>query len=283
MEKAKASATFAGVAQFGRYVIGDTFSEANAGLTGRRVGDIAAERGEDPFECVAKIVANDDFRTVLWPQPGTDSEADWAARRDLWAHEDVMLGGSDAGAHLDRMCGAPYPTKFLGDCLRGRKLVPVEEAVRYLTDVPARLFGLRGRGRVEAGYHADVVVFDPATIDAGPALLAPDLPGGGEAPGGRVDGCRAGAGQRGRGGRGRGIDRGRGRLGAAVRPGHGDGGHVVGRRPGGRGRLSAVGHDSWSAAAAPSGRDGTMCRPPRKGGSSLTVGEVRERPNRAHC
>ena len=88
-----------------------------------------------------------------------------------------MLGGSDAGAHLDRMCGAPYPTRFLGDTLRGRKLVPLERAVQLMTDVPARLFGLRDRGRIAEGFHADLVVFDPETVGAEHAHLVHDLPG----------------------------------------------------------------------------------------------------------
>src|ERR687891_1495744 len=129
------------------------------------------------FARLAEIVAEDELRTVLWPQPSADSDADWAQRRDLWNHPDVMLGGSDAGAHLDRMCGAPYPTQFLGDALRGRRLLPLERAVQLITDVPARLFGLRDRGRIEVGSHADIVVFDPDTIDAGPPTLVPDLPG----------------------------------------------------------------------------------------------------------
>ncbi|MEZ5207453.1 MAG: amidohydrolase family protein [Acidimicrobiales bacterium] len=91
---------------------------------------------------------------------------------------DVMLGGSDAGAHLDRMMGASYTTRFLGDCLRGRKLVDLERAVHMLTDAPAQLFGLRGRGRIAAGYHADLVVFDPERIGASNATLVNDLPGG---------------------------------------------------------------------------------------------------------
>jgi N-acyl-D-aspartate/D-glutamate deacylase len=62
--------------------------------------------------------------------------------------------------------------------LRGRKLVPIEEAVRMITEQPARLFGLRDRGRLAAGVHADVVVFDPETIGAGAATLVDDLPGG---------------------------------------------------------------------------------------------------------
>jgi N-acyl-D-aspartate/D-glutamate deacylase len=76
------------------------------------------------------------------------------------------------------MCGAPYPTRFLADTLRGRRLVTFERAVQLLTDAPARLYGLRDRGRVAIGHHADLVVLDPNTVDAGPATLVHDLPGG---------------------------------------------------------------------------------------------------------
>ncbi|WP_329357344.1 D-aminoacylase [Streptomyces anulatus] len=173
----KEAGVFRRLANFGRYVIGDTYSAANEGLSGRVVNDIAAERGQDAFHCLVEICAADDLRTVLWPMP-TDNDPDsWALRQRTWEHEDVLLGGSDAGAHLDRMCGAPYTTRFLGDCLRGRKLVPLTAAVKMLTDDPARLFGLRERGRIEEGFHADLVLFDPERIDAGPATLVHDLPG----------------------------------------------------------------------------------------------------------
>lgn len=173
----KEAGVFRRLANFGRYVIGDTYSEANEGLSGRVVNDIAAERGQDAFQCLVEICANDDLRTVLWPMPTDNDPASWALRAETWQHEDVMLGGSDAGAHLDRMCGAPYTTRFLGDCLRGRKLVPLEQAVRMLTDDPAQLFGLRERGRIAEGFHADLVLFDPERIEAGPATLVHDLPG----------------------------------------------------------------------------------------------------------
>ncbi|MEU3503725.1 D-aminoacylase [Streptomyces hundungensis] len=173
----KEAGIFRRLADFGRYVIGDTYSPENEGLSGRVVGDIAAERGLDPFHCLVEICANDRLRTVLWPMPTDNDPATWALRRETWEHEDVLLGGSDAGAHLDRMCGAPYTTRFLGDCLRGRRLVPLERAVKMLTDDPARLFGLRERGRIEEGFHADLVLFDPERIEAGPATLVHDLPG----------------------------------------------------------------------------------------------------------
>ncbi|MER7185629.1 D-aminoacylase [Streptomyces hyaluromycini] len=173
----KEAGVFRRLANFGRYVIGDTYSEANAGLSGRVVRDIAQERGQDPFHTLVEICAADDLRTVLWPMPTDNDPASWALRAETWQHEDVMLGGSDAGAHLDRMCGAPYTTRFIGDCLRGRKLVGLEQAVKMLTDDPARLFGLRERGRIAEGWHADLVLFDPERIAAGQATLVHDLPG----------------------------------------------------------------------------------------------------------
>ncbi|MFF7487480.1 amidohydrolase family protein [Streptomyces luteogriseus] len=175
--RSKEAGVFRRLSNFGRYVIGDTYSEANAGLTGRVVNDIAEERGQEPFACLVEICANDGLRTVLWPMPTDNDPASWALRAETWRHEDVLLGGSDAGAHLDRMCGAPYTTRFLGDCLRGRRLVSLEQAVKMLTDDPARLFGLRERGRIRKGWHADLVLLDPERIDAGPATLVHDLPG----------------------------------------------------------------------------------------------------------
>jgi N-acyl-D-aspartate/D-glutamate deacylase len=50
--------------------------------------------------------------------------------------------------------------------------------VRLITDAPAQLYGLTGRGRVQEGFHGDLVLFDPATIGAGPISTAHDLPGG---------------------------------------------------------------------------------------------------------
>ena len=178
----RASAPEAGV--FGRltgwerYVVGDTYSSANSGLAGRRIGDLAAERDARPFDVLLDVVIADDLRTILWPGPTDDDDASWTLRAEAWNHPSVMIGGSDAGAHLDRMAGAPYPTMWLGDCLRGRRLTTMEQAIRHMTDVPAQLFGLRDRGRVAAGFAADLVVFDPALVDSGPVELVHDLPGG---------------------------------------------------------------------------------------------------------
>ncbi len=168
---------FRRLADFGDYRLGDVYSEENEPLRGRVVREIAAERGKSSFGTLLDIVIADDLRTVLWPVPKDDDGASWELRRQVWNDPRAMIGGSDAGAHLDRMCGAPYTTRFLGDCLRGRKLVSLERAVQLITSEPAALFGLRDRGVLREGALADVVVFDPDTIDAEEATLVRDLPG----------------------------------------------------------------------------------------------------------
>ncbi len=169
---------FSRLASWGRYLIGDTYSAANEGLKGQTIADLAQKSGKSPFDTLLDTVINDDLRTVLWPLPSDSDPKSWQLRAEAWDHPLVMVGGSDAGAHLDRMCGAPYPTKFLGDCIRGRQLVSMERCVQLMTQIPAALFGLRDRGLVREGFHADLFLFDPETIDTGEVKLVNDLPGG---------------------------------------------------------------------------------------------------------
>ena len=175
--RSKEAGVFRGLSRWGTYVIGDTYAPENEGYAFRTVADIAAERGTEPFDTLLDIVLADDLRTVLWPNTDDGEEQTWTMRAAIWSDPRAMVGGSDAGAHLDRMCGSNYPTVFLGDCLRGRQLVPVEKAVHMMTAQPAALFGLRERGLLREGYAADVLVFDPATVTSEPARLVHDLPG----------------------------------------------------------------------------------------------------------
>ncbi len=169
---------FARVADFPNYKIGQTFSSANRDLTGRFVKDIAKERGKADFDVLLDIVLADELKTVLWPDPPDGDAESWKMRKAAWESPHCLLGGSDAGAHLDRMCGAPYTTDFIADCLRGKKLWPVEKAIQALSEAPAQLFGLRDRGHVAAGMHADLVLFDPKTVGSAEIHERSDLPGG---------------------------------------------------------------------------------------------------------
>ncbi|MDA2966023.1 MAG: amidohydrolase family protein [Actinomycetota bacterium] len=173
----QAAGVFRRLADWGDYVIGDTYSAANEGLKGRIVRDVANERGMSSFGTLLDIVIADELKTILWPTPQDDDAESWRMRAELWQDSRAMIGGSDAGAHLDRMCGAPYPTRWLADCIRGRKLVPVEFAVKMMTSQPAKLFGLVDRGELREGACADVVVFNPDEIGSEDAMLVTDLPG----------------------------------------------------------------------------------------------------------
>ncbi len=175
--KSKEAGAFRGLGNWGTYVIGDTYAAANEGYRGQMVRDIASARGTADFDTLLDIVLADELRTVLWPNTDDGNDKTWAMRAEVWTDPRAMIGGSDAGAHLDRMCGSSYPTAFLADCLRGRQLVPVTQAVHMLSGQPAQLFGLRGRGVLAPGNAADVFVFDPATVGSEPARLVRDLPG----------------------------------------------------------------------------------------------------------
>jgi N-acyl-D-aspartate/D-glutamate deacylase len=151
---------------------------------GRSLADIARTRGTDVIDVLIDVVLPEQLTLFvvlpsLTPTLGRSDEG-WRARVAVWKDPRVMLGGSDAGAHVDLMCHANYPTVVLGEAVRDRALLSLEEAVEMMTDRPARHYGLRHRGRVALGWHADLVVFDPAVVGSGPAEVLTDLPGGGE-------------------------------------------------------------------------------------------------------
>ena len=87
----------------------------------------------------------------LVPSLGGHVRAGWSGpryRRD----PRVMLGGSDAGAHLDIMCHGNYPTVVSGTRCASR-WIELEDGRAPYERRPARLYGLRGRGRIEQGWH----------------------------------------------------------------------------------------------------------------------------------
>ncbi|MGD0379196.1 MAG: amidohydrolase family protein [Acidimicrobiales bacterium] len=175
--KSKEAGIIGALARWENLVIDETFAAANAAYEGRTVGEVAKATGKDPFDALLDVVIADDLRTGLRPPIG-ESDADWALRAEVWQDPRTVVGGSDAGAHLDMMCGAIYSTSMLGDGVRARQLLSWEEAVRQLTDVPARLYGLRQRGRLAPGWWADIVVLDPERVGHGPERTRDDLPGG---------------------------------------------------------------------------------------------------------
>jgi N-acyl-D-aspartate/D-glutamate deacylase len=150
----------------------------NRRFEGRKIGDIAQELGKEPFDALLDLALSEDLKTSFSPFiPGDDDES-WKLRSDIWKDERTLIGASDAGAHLDMIDTFTYSTSLLGPAVREKQLLSIEEAIHQLTDRPARLYGVRDRGRLAEGWYADIVVFDPERVGAGPVHFRDDLPTG---------------------------------------------------------------------------------------------------------
>jgi N-acyl-D-aspartate/D-glutamate deacylase len=166
------------IAAWDRLLLVETFAPENQGFAGRLVGDVAAELGTSPFDALMTIVLADELRTTFSRSVQEPTAADWDARLQIWRDPRALIGASDAGAHLDMIAAFRYSTGFLQEAVREHELLPFEEAIHYLTGAPARLYGLRDRGVLSDGAHADVLVIDPDRVGSGPVETRFDLPGG---------------------------------------------------------------------------------------------------------
>jgi N-acyl-D-amino-acid deacylase len=136
-------------------------------LTGKTLAEVAEMRGTDPFETAMDLVLQDESRvgTVYFMM----SEENVRKKVALpW-----MSFCSDAEAPATEgvfLLSNPHPraygsfARLLAKYVRDEGVIPLEEAVRKLSALPAENLSIRRRGRLEPGFFADVVVFDPATI-----------------------------------------------------------------------------------------------------------------------
>jgi N-acyl-D-aspartate/D-glutamate deacylase len=146
---------------------------------GRRLADLAQERGDgsSAFDLLCELAVADELRTAFTPPAPGDDEATWKIRTRSWNDPRVVLGASDAGAHLDLITTYDWaPALFAAN--RDRGVLTLEQAVHKVTAAQADAYGLIGRGRLRAGAVADVVVFDPDTIAPGRTGWRDDLPAG---------------------------------------------------------------------------------------------------------
>ena len=176
-ENAQKPSAFRGVARWERLTVGEVAKQDLKHLEGRSIGDIAEELGKTPWEALCEIVVEDDLKTGLYPPAAGDNEESWALRQALWNDERCLIGASDAGAHLDFLATFNYSTYLLA-AARDRNLLSLESAVQKLTDAPARLYGLKDRGRIEEGWCADLVIFDANKVAPAEIEVREDLPGG---------------------------------------------------------------------------------------------------------
>jgi N-acyl-D-aspartate/D-glutamate deacylase len=146
---------------------------------GKTVADVAKAEGKSELDALFDFVLADKAQT--------------AALYFMASEEDLMVGlrqrwtsiGLDAGsAELDGPLYEPFThprawgamTRFLGRYVRDQHLMPLEEAIRKITSMPAQREHLTGRGLLETGYFADITIFDPATIIDKATFTEPNQP-----------------------------------------------------------------------------------------------------------
>ncbi|MBV1688226.1 amidohydrolase family protein [Novosphingobium sp. G106] len=180
LEEAKdASFRRSGLPQdFGVFVIEFVGSERNARWVGKSVADYAAVVGKTAFDALFDLAIEEDLQLSFSGPAMGDDEAAWKLRGEIWQNEHCLIGASDAGAHLDAINTFAVGTQLLGEGVRDRGILSLEEGVRRITSHLADAFGLTGRGRIASGAAADLVVFDPDTIACGSIGMRNDLPGG---------------------------------------------------------------------------------------------------------
>ncbi|MGE0384502.1 MAG: amidohydrolase family protein [Gammaproteobacteria bacterium] len=182
-DRAAADRSYLGqqIANFAGMRVEEVFAPINQAFVGRTLGEAAAGSGREVFDLFCEIALADDLRTSFTPAIETiadDSKSTWLAKRSVWLDDRTLIGASDAGAHLDMIDTFAIPTRVLEKGVRQHGILTLEQAIHQLCDLPARLYGLRGRGRIAEGWQADIVVFDERRIGCRPVSTRFDLPGG---------------------------------------------------------------------------------------------------------
>jgi N-acyl-D-amino-acid deacylase len=143
---------------------------------GRSIADVAQELGVAPADALLDLALAEDLTTEFrWR---TESPEWAAAVGEAQLDPRMVIGTSDGGAHLARDDGADWSSYFLRSWVLDRKVWTLEEGIRQITQVPAALAGLSGRGTLAPGRWADLFVFDPARIGPWRKEFVHDLPGG---------------------------------------------------------------------------------------------------------
>jgi N-acyl-D-amino-acid deacylase len=146
----------------------------NKSFERKTVQDIAAAQGKDGLDCFLDISLEEDLETRF---VHTNTQGDPRAVCEILKHPAVMIGQSDAGAHMGYDARFGYSTAFLGCWVRDYGIMSLEEAVSKLTFRVASVFGLNDRGLIRPGLAADIAVFDAATVNTLEPEYVRDLPG----------------------------------------------------------------------------------------------------------
>ncbi len=146
-------------------------------LEGRRLAELAAERGKHVADVMLDLAVEESLETEF--QLLTRSPAEDVELAEFVKTGHAVPSQSDAGAHLNtNFCTAGESSYVLGEWVRERQLLGLEDAIRRLTFQPARIMGLHDRGLVREGLAADLMIFDLSRIGVKEDEVSHDGPAG---------------------------------------------------------------------------------------------------------
>ena len=151
------------------------FKAENQKYVGKSIEELGKMQSKDPLDAFLDLALDEDLATVFW---NANNGGDWDAMGEILRSPYVLVGTSDAGAHVQFGADFGYGTILLGLWVRERQVMTLEQAIHKLTFHVASIFGLEGRGLLRPGYAADLAVFDPKTVQAHEPEWANDYPAG---------------------------------------------------------------------------------------------------------
>jgi N-acyl-D-aspartate/D-glutamate deacylase len=150
--------------------------EQNKWMQFKSIGQIAEKQGKRVIDAFLDLVVEEKLETrFLQAENNIDDEA----LAKILTHPNAVIGLGDGGAHVQFHGGYGYLTKLLGEWVREKRVMTLEQAVRRLTFDSASTFGLYDRGLLRPGMAGDIVIFDPDTVKCGPEMVVHDFPAGG--------------------------------------------------------------------------------------------------------
>lgn len=152
-------------------------SPATKPLEGRLLVDIAEERGTSPSEVMFDVARDDKLETFF--RISGPVNVDESRLERILQSPATLVGISDGGAHLQTFAGGDYTSYFLAHWVREKGTFTLEEGVAALTSRVAHFLGITDRGTLEVGKAADLVIFDPDTVEPLTLQTLDDIPGGG--------------------------------------------------------------------------------------------------------
>ncbi len=150
--------------------------EKNRWMQFKSIGEIAEKQGKTIIDAFLDLVVEEKLETRLLQ---AENNIDDEALSKILTHPNAVIGLGDGGAHVQFHGGYGYITKLLGEWVREKQVMTLEQAVRRLTFDSASTFGLYDRGLLRPGMAADIVIFDPATVKCGKEEVVHDFPAGG--------------------------------------------------------------------------------------------------------